>query len=155
MTSTAGNSNRFSREYPAEGLQSFGNGAPIFALLGWAWQVLGQAGVWPLVLPQNLAALGRSPPVLELEGCLGGAPIDSEVVPRRSQAARETTRSAFLLIQAAATRRPHRSVDLVSGPTLEAKRCEGRSNPRMINQSNLSDVSGLQPSMLGLLTELT
>jgi len=68
---------------------------------------------------------------------------DGEVVPRRSQAARETTRSAFLLIQAAGTRRPHRSVDLVSGPTLEAKRYEGRSNLRMINQSNSGGVSGL------------
>src|SRR5712691_1132836 len=52
---------------------------------------LGHAGVWPLVLPQNLAALGRSPPVLELEGCFYGASIGGEVMPRRSQAARETT----------------------------------------------------------------
>jgi len=29
------------------------------------------------------------------------------------------------------------------GPTLEAKRCEGRLNPCMINQSNLGGVSGL------------
>src|SRR5258707_69846 len=100
----------------------------------------GLAGVWPLVLPQNLAALGRSPPVLELEGCFGGASIDGEVVPRCSQAARETT--AICIFQAAGTR-PHRSVDLVNGPTLEAKWYNGRSNLRMINQSNLGGVSGL------------
>jgi hypothetical protein len=41
--------------------------------------------------PQNLAAPGRSPPVLGLEGCFGGVSIDGEVVPRRSHAARETT----------------------------------------------------------------
>ncbi|MCA6113145.1 hypothetical protein [Bradyrhizobium cenepequi] len=33
--------------------------------------------------------------------------------------------------QAAGTRRPHRFVDLVSGATLEAKECNGRSNLRM------------------------
>jgi len=74
------------------------------------------AGVWPLVLPQNLAALGLSPRVPELEGCFGGASIDGVVVPRRSQAARET--SAICIFQAAGTCGPHRSVDLVSGSTL-------------------------------------
>jgi hypothetical protein len=48
----------------------------------------------------------------------------------------------FLLIQAVGTR-PHRSVDLVNGPTLEAKWYNGRSNLRMINQSNLGGVCGL------------
>jgi hypothetical protein len=40
-------------------------------------------------------------------------------------------------------RRPHRSVDLVSGPRLEAKRYEGRSNLGITNQSNSGGVSGL------------
>ena len=91
------------------------------------------------MLPQNLAALGLSPPVPELEGCFGGASIDGVVVPRRSQAARET--SAICIFQAAGTCGPHRSVDLVSGSTLDAKRYNGRSNLRMINQSNFGGVS--------------
>ncbi len=78
---------------------------------------------------------------------------DGEVVPRRSQGRRP--RSGFLLTQAAGMRRRHRSIDLVSGPTLEAKRYEGRSNLHMINQSNLGGVSGLQPSTLALLIGLT
>jgi hypothetical protein len=94
------------------------------------------------VLPQSLAALGLSPPVLELEGSLGGASIGGEVEPRRSQAAGRRPRSASLLKEAAGTRRPQRSVDLVSGATLEAKRYEGRSNLGMINQSNSGGIAG-------------
>jgi hypothetical protein len=77
------------------------------------------AGVWPHVLPEILeilAALGRSRPVLELKDALAG---------RRSTATPQsgcgTTGSAFLLIQAAGTRRPHRSVDLVSEANIRSE----------------------------------
>ena len=94
------------------------------------------------MLPQNLAALGRSPPVLELEGCFCGASIGGEVMPRRSQAAKETT-AICIFADSSCGNGPHRSVDLVNGPTLEAKWYNGRSNLCMINQSNLGGVSGL------------
>src|SRR5438445_3358487 len=147
MTSPAGNSSRFSTENSAKGLQSSDDGAPILLSL------VGLAGVWPLVLPQNLAALGLSPRVPELEGCFGGASIDGVVVPRRSQAARET--SAICIFQAAGTCGPHRSVDLVSGSTLDAKRYNGRSNLRMINQSNLRGVSPRAVTSSDIVTPLS
>src|SRR5882757_4386786 len=83
-TSTARNSNRFSTENPAKGLQSSGDGAPI---------LLSLVGPRRCLATCAAAESGRTwpaPPVLELEGCFGGASIDGEVVPRRSQAARET-----------------------------------------------------------------
>src|SRR6266480_2673005 len=59
MTATAGNSNRFvSRRKFCQRLLSSGDGAPIFALLGWAWQVSGHSccrRIWP-----HLAATSRA-----------------------------------------------------------------------------------------------
>ena len=63
------------------------------------------------------------------------------MLPRCSQAARETTAICILRIQAAGTYFPHRSVGLVNGTTLEAERHNGRSNPRVIYQSNFGGAS--------------
>jgi hypothetical protein len=115
-----------------------------------------RAGACPRVLPEIPAALtGRSPPVLELKDALAGASINGEVVPRRSRAAGATTATCILLIQAAGTLLRLGPSTLSASPTLDAKRDEERSNPRMINQSNLGGVSGRQPSTLALLIGLT
>jgi len=92
-------------------------------------------GVWP----HSTSAL------LELEGGRRSTASSCRAAVRLQG---RRPRSASLLIQAAGTHRPHRSAGLASGPTLEARQNDGRSNPGMINQSNSGDVS--LPSPCGI-----